>query len=172
MIDPKLNELPADAAGDIKNRRATANPEAQTAGSAPRPGLSIRDTVAGDANLSVGGRGVEVSGVSAGAGAGAGTSHLTPGDSGSPAPTIVPNARSTGATPRGDSGLADSPTPHAGLTGEDEGPTNDEISERAYHCWVERGSPHGSPHVDWDRARLELLEERRRRAMKTIGASA
>lgn len=172
MIDPKLNELPADAAGDFKNRRAPDDVNAQAAGSAPRAGLSIRDTIAGDSNLSVGGRGVETSGVSAGAGAGAGSSHLSPGDTGSPAPNIVPAARSTGTTPRGDSGLLDSPTPRAGLTGEDEGPTYDEISQRAYHCWVERGSPHGSPEIDWDRARLELLEERRRQAMNTIAASA
>ena len=166
MTDPKLNEIPVDAqnASDEQRRQRAQR---------PRPGLSINDTIAADANLSVGGRGVDVSGVVSGAGAGAGSTTLTPGRSGSPAPKIVPGAASTGTTPRGGSGLADVPNPGADLKREESiGPTDDEIAERAHQCWLQRGSPHGSPEVDWNRARIELIEERRRRAMSTISASA
>ena len=40
------------------------------------------------------------------------------------------------------------------------GPSPEEIGVRAYHCWVERGCPHGSPEVDWQRAEEELRAER------------
>jgi Protein of unknown function (DUF2934) len=166
MIDPKLNEIPADAQNlSDEQRRERAR--------RPRSGLSINDTIAADANLSVGGHGVDTSGVVSGAGAGAGSTTLTPGRSGSPAPNIVPGAASTGTTPRGDSGLSASPNPGADLKREDtSGPTNDEIAARAHQYWIQRGRPHGSPEVDWNRARLDLIEEHRRRAMPTIAASA
>jgi hypothetical protein len=51
-------------------------------------------------------------------------------------------------------------------------PSSDEISERAYRCWHERGCPHGSPEVDWERAVQELREERRRRRENYTAASA
>jgi Protein of unknown function (DUF2934) len=164
MTDPKLNEIPVD----------THNlSEQQQRAKQPRQGLSINDTIAADANLSVGGRGVDTSGVKAGAGAGAGSSHVTAGNSGSPAPTVVPGASSTGTTPLGDSGLSHSPNPGASAQRESgSGPTDDEIAERAHSYWIQRGRPHGSAHVDWDRARQDLIEEHRRRAMHTIGASA
>lgn len=165
MTDPKLNEIPADArdlTDEQRNERARR----------PRSGLSIKDTVAGDANLSVGGQGVDTSGVKAGAGAGGGSTNLTAGRSGSPAPNVVPGAASTGTTPRGDSGMASSPNPGADIQRDESiGPTNDEIAVLAHRFWIERGRPHGSPEVDWNRARLELIEERRRRAKKTISAS-
>jgi hypothetical protein len=166
MTDPKLNEIPADTQNlSDEQRRQRAR--------SPRPGLSINDTIAADASLSVGGRGVDTSGVVSGAGAGAGSTKVTPGRSGSPAPNIVPGAASTGTTPRGDSGLTASPNPGADIQREDaSGPTNDEIAARAHQYWIERGRPHGSPEVDWDRAQLDLIEERRRRAMSTIAASA
>lgn len=166
MTDPKLNEIPVDTENlPDEQRRQRAQ--------RPRPGLSVNDTIAADANLSVGGRGVDVSGVRSGSGAGAGSINLTPGRSGSPAPNIVPDAASTGTTPLGASGLTASPNPGADLQREDStGPTDDEIAKRAHSCWMERGCPHGSPEVDWDRARFELIEERRRRAMSTIAASA
>jgi Protein of unknown function (DUF2934) len=166
MIDPKLNEIPADpkkVTGQHGSERDRGS----------RAGLSINDTIAGDANLSVGGHGVDTSGVASGAGAGAGSTTLTPGASRSPAPNIVPGAASTGTTPRGDSGLTHSPNPGADLKREDSsGPTDDEIAERAHRYWIERGRPQGSPEIDWNRARLELIEERRKRAMSTIAASA
>ncbi len=166
MTDPKLNEIPVepqDASDEQRRQRAQR----------PRSGLSINDTVAADANLSVGGRGVNVSGVVSGAGAGAGSTSLTPGRSGSPAPQIVPGDASTGTTPLGASGLADVPNPGADFQREEStGPTDDEIAARAHQCWMERGSPHGSPEVDWHRARMELIKERRRRASSTIAASA
>ena len=166
MTDPKFNEIPPDP------RSVTEQPRReQTKG--PRQGLSINDTIAGDANLSVGGRGVDTSGVVSGAGAGAGSTVLTPSAGGSPAPSIVPGAASTGTTPRGDSGLSDSPNPGADVKRESTlGPTDDQIAERAHRYWLERGRPHGSPEVDWNRARQELIEEHRRRAMSTIAASA
>jgi hypothetical protein len=166
MIDPKLNEIPPDPQDVSEQQRAERARRA-------RAGLSINDTVAADANLSVGGRGVDTSGVISGAGAGAGSTSLTPGQSGSPAPNVVPGAGSTGTTPRGDSGLTHSPNPGADVQREEtSGPTDDEIAARAHQYWIERGRPHGSPEVDWNRARLELIEERRKRAMSTIAASA
>jgi hypothetical protein len=166
MTDPKLNEIPVD------KRTLTEKPGAEQA-QRPRQGLSVNDTIAADANLSVGGRGVDTSGVISGAGAGAGSTMVTPGSSGSPAPRVVPGAASTGTTPRGDSGLTHSPNPGADAQRESTvGPTNDEIAERAHRYWIERGRPHGSPEVDWNRARQELIEEHRRRAMSTIAASA
>ena len=35
-----------------------------------------------------------------------------------------------------------------------------EIRLRAYHLWLERGSPLGSPNVDWENAELALIAER------------
>lgn len=166
MTDPKFNEIPADPRDVAEHPRGG---QAQR----PRQGLSINDTIAADANLSVGGRGVDTSGVVSGAGAGAGSTTLTPGNSGSPAPRVVPGAASTGTTPRGDSGLSASPNPGADLQRENTaGPTDDEIGERAHLHWIARGRPHGSPEVDWISARQELIEDRRRRAMSTIAASA
>jgi Protein of unknown function (DUF2934) len=166
MTDPKLNEIPKDPHAVAERPPAS---EAQR----PRQGLSINDTIAGDAKLSVGGRGVDTSGVRAGAGAGAGSTALTPGASGSPAPNIVPGSRSSGTTPGGASGLVDSPNPGADPQRETStGPTDDEITARAHQYWIQRGRPHGSPEVDWNRARQDLIEERRWRAMSTIAASA
>ena len=166
MTDPKLNEIPVD------NRTLSEKPRAGEA-QRPRQGLSVNDTIGADANLSVGGRGVDTSGVVSGSGAGAGSTMVTPGTSGSPAPRVVPGAASTGSTPRGDSGLTHSPNPGADVQRESTvGPTDDEIAARAHQYWVERGRPHGSPDVDWNRARQELIEEHRRRAMSTIAASA
>jgi len=110
MIDPKFNALPVDAEGDFKEGPEGSLSEAQLAAKKPRPGLSINDTVAASANLSVGSRGVDTSGASSGAGAGAGLTLTTPGDDGSPAPTIVPGARGSGTTPRGDSVSGQIPT--------------------------------------------------------------
>lgn len=108
MIDPKFNELPADknAAPNAGAGKGADAAETQRRASA---GLSVRDTIAGDAMLSVGSRGVDVSGVGAGAGAGAGGTMLTPGSSSSPAPSIVPGARSTGTTLRGTTSTGTSP---------------------------------------------------------------
>lgn len=166
MTDPKFNEIPPD-----KRNVSGAQPTGQA--QRPRQGLSVNDTIAADANLSVGGRGVDTSGVIAGAGAGAGSTMVSPGPSGSPAPNVVPGAGSTGTTPRGDSGLTHSPNPGADLRREStSGPTDDEIAERAHRYWIERGRPHGSPEVDWNRARQELIEEHRKRAKSSIAASA
>ena len=35
-------------------------------------------------------------------------------------------------------------------------PTHDELRQAAYRFWQERGCPHGSPEVDWQRAEEEL----------------
>jgi hypothetical protein len=161
-----LDEIPAGGEGASGQKRGQA-------ATRPRQGLSINDTIAADANLSVGGRGVDTSGVISGAGAGAGSTMLTPGSSGSPAPNVVPGAASTGTTPRGDSGLTASPNPGAAVQREAGlGPTDDEIAQLAHRYWIERGRPQGSPEVDWNRARQELIEQHRKRAMSTIGASA
>ncbi len=92
MTDPKFNEIPVETPAIPEHeRRARAN-------TTPARGLSINDTIARDANLSVGSRGVDTSGVSAGAGAGAGSTLLTPDESDSPAPQVVPSGRGTGMT--------------------------------------------------------------------------
>ena len=106
MIDPKLNELPANAEGDFADVPETPLTEEQKAErlKRARAGLSINDTVARNANLSVGARGVDSSGVESGAGAGAGMTHSTPAAPGEdPSPEIDKGARGSGTTPRGDS---------------------------------------------------------------------
>jgi hypothetical protein len=35
-------------------------------------------------------------------------------------------------------------------------PTHEEIAERAYHLWIERGSKEGSDELDWLEAEREL----------------
>ncbi|MBV8070061.1 MAG: DUF2934 domain-containing protein [Acidobacteriaceae bacterium] len=161
MTDPKLNELPVDAEGDFANRPESSLSEEERARlSRNRAGLSIHDTIASDTTLSVGARGVNVSGVAAGAGAGAGSTALTPGG-GSPAPNIVPGGRGSGVTPLADSGLRNDPSPRADLSTGAYTPTHEELSARAYQCWHRRGCPEGSPEIDWDQADRELREERR-----------
>jgi hypothetical protein len=178
MIDPKLNELPAD-----RNTAAATDTAAQSGDRArrARAGLSVNDTIAGDTLLSTGSRGVDVSGVEAGAGAGAGSTALTPGASNSPAPNVMPGSRSTGMTPRGTTASGQSPAGTAqsgatvpGVTGvtelnkaETSAPADEdtldenEIAGRAYQCWHERGCPSGSPEVDWHRAIQDIRERRR-----------
>ena len=171
MIDPKLNKVPVDKRADADEVPASElSPEERAAGARrPRPGLSIKDTVAGETVLSVGAPGVNVSGVAAGAGAGAGMTSVTPAERGeSPAPNIVPGGRSAGTTPLGTTGVDRSPT-----TRLDEGGslTEDEIAARAYRCWHERGCPEGSPEVDWCRAEEELRKEREKQRRSTAASA-
>jgi hypothetical protein len=157
MTDPKLNELPIDADGDFEQRSTTNLSEAEVAERRRRTkaGLSIRDTVAGDTTLSVG---------STGAGAGAGLTSTTPGNSGSPAPSIVPGARSSGTTPRGDSLSSQQPTASFDSSSVESNGSDSlghhEIAARAYDCWRERGCPDGSAEEDWRRAEEELRSGR------------
>lgn len=174
MIDPKFNALPVEAEGDFEEGPEGSS-RSQTAEGlrGPRQGLSINDTVAANANLSVGSRGVDTSGASAGSGAGAGMTLTTPGDDGSPAPNIAPGPRGSGTTVRSDSASGQTPTTRleAGTEGgETYSFTNDEISTQAYHCWRERGCPHGSPEVDWERAVRQLRDQKERE--RTTAASA
>lgn len=156
MIDPKLDRLPEDAAGDFENIPEHELTAEQRALRKPRRGLSINETIAAGPNMSVGARGFDVSGVEGGAGAGAGMTHLTAGESGeSPAPSIVPGARGTGSAPRGDWTIQEQQGHNPDL-----GPTDDEIAARAYQRWHERGCPHGTPEEDWHRAEEELRRER------------
>lgn len=158
MFDPKFNEIPAEDQGDTESSTSTA---LRRGGAQPRRGLNITETVAGDTMLSVGGQGVNVSGVQSGAGAGAGASTVTPGGRGeSPAPNIVPGSSSTGTTPLGETQSAKG----LGSSLKLDQPTHEEISARAYAYWCERGYPEGSAEEDWDRAERELLEERHARA--------
>lgn len=168
MIDPKLDKLPSDAKVDRKDATepSAAEQESRQRARTSRTGLSISDTVAGDAAMSVGGKGVDTSGVSSGSGAGAGMTRVTAEGSESPAPNIVPGARSWGTTPRGYRGSEEEPT----IRLDTATPSSDEIAARAYRCWVERGCPIGSPEVDWERAEEELKAERLTR--KTTSASA
>jgi hypothetical protein len=157
MFDPKFNDIPVE--GESETESSTSGTMGRSAGT-PRRGLSINDTIAGDTMLSVGGRGVNVSGVSSGSGAGAGTVTVTPGDRGeSPAPNVVPGPSSSGVTPLGETQSAK----HRGSSLELDAPTSEEISARAYQRWCERGRPHGTAHEDWSWAEQQLIEERRAR---------
>ena len=165
MIDPKLNE-----AAEAARPGTRAGSETPARNASPRAGLSINDTIAADANLSVGGQGADVSGVRAGAGAGAGSSHVSPTPRNSAAPTIEPGQTGTGTTPLSQ-GSGDSAQLSSGaLHQHDDALTHDEISRHAYQCWLERGSPEGSAEEDWQRAERELRE--RRRALRSSAASA
>lgn len=160
MIDPKLNEIPVNASDEL----LTEEQRAAKSASKPRAGLSINDTVAGATNLSVGSRGVDTSGVSAGAGVGAGMTHVAPGGSAeSPSPTIVPGARGSGTTVRGasdklpsDSAMPSSSETTASYGGSETAYTDQELADEAHRCWHERGCPEGSPEVDWQTARERL----------------
>lgn len=170
MIDPKFNTLPVAAEGDVEEGPAGSRGAAGP--TRPRQGLSINETIAAGANMSVGSRGVDTSGTSSGAGAGAGTTFVTPEDDGSPSPTIVPGSRGSGTTPRADNVSGQMPTTRldAGTEGQETyGFATDDISERAYKCWHARGCPHGSPEVDWHTAVQQLQEERERE--KGIGTT-
>jgi hypothetical protein len=169
MIDPKLNKLPVEKTGDLEATEGRElSPEQQAERLRRSQGLSIKDTIAADANLSVGSTGVDTSGVRSGSGAGAGMTNVTPGESGgSPAPNVVPGARASGTTPRGSTGVDQSPTTRLDAGNE---AMRQEISARAYRCWHERGCPEGSPEVDWHRAEEELRLERQGR--RSAAASA
>lgn len=95
MIDLKLNELPVDAEGDFENNPAyTEAQKAEIRLRRQRAGLSIKDTIAGDSLMSVGTRGVTVSGTEDGAGAGAGLTELTPAEPGeSTMPDVEPTSK-------------------------------------------------------------------------------
>lgn len=166
MIDPKLNKIPVDET-DEESPAGGQRPQGATK---PRQGLSINDTIARDANLSVGSRGVDTSGVVAGAGAGAGTTSVTPGNPGeSPAPNIVPGSRGTGMGPRGSVNPDIRPTTRLD---EDAAVTDEEIATRAHKCWRERGCPVGSPEVDWHRAEQELRAERLKRGANAAASGS
>ncbi|HLH05472.1 MAG TPA: DUF2934 domain-containing protein [Bryobacteraceae bacterium] len=168
MIDPKLNEVAEPARAGT---RSSADTPANAA--TPRPGLSINDTIAADANLSVGGQGADVSGVRAGAGAGAGSSHVSPGrSSNSPAPNIEPGQTGIGTTPLTQGVQGDtSPQSYDAIHQDNNDLTHDEIARHAYRCWQERGCPEGSAEEDWHRAEREL-RERYRGERKSSAASA
>jgi len=170
VIDPKFDRLPADAQGDLEKipeRELTEQQRAELA-RRRRAGYSINDSIAGDTMLSVGARGADTSGVSAGAGAGAGMTSVSPGGTGSPAPNIVPGSASTGTTPRGAKPVDQDASLR--LEVDDDALTREEIAARAHQCWHERGCPLGSPELDWQRAEEELRAERRR--TRTSAASA
>lgn len=106
MIDPKFDQLPVDAEGDLTEvpEGSLTEEQKQERLKRAKAGLSINDTIARDANMSVGARGVDSSGVETGAGAGAGLTQSTPAAPGeSPAPNVVPGPRGSGTTPRGGS---------------------------------------------------------------------
>ncbi len=69
MIDPKLNELVDTTKPGFRRTSETGDLEDETPERTERPrrGLSVNDTIAGTANLSVGARGADTSGVRAGA---------------------------------------------------------------------------------------------------------
>jgi hypothetical protein len=168
MIDPKLNEVPANPEGTKTGKKVEGG---------TRAGLSIKDTVAAGANLSTGGRGVDTSGVSAGAGVGAGMTYASTTTAGeSPAPAIVPGERTSGTTVRGGSNTGapgtampstDTEVHRENSNSSSQGDleyTTDDVAACAYRCWHERGCPEGSPEVDWHRAEEELRNRRTRTA--------
>jgi hypothetical protein len=162
MIDPKLNQIPVEDSEETLTKEQRGRAPTGT-----RSGLSINDTIAGNANLSVGSRGVDTSGVSSGAGVGAGMTMVTPGGSAqAPSPAIVPGARGSGTTVRGssDNAAPASAMPDtSGVAFSENSPTtartvytDDDVAAEAYRCWHERGCPEGSPEVDWQRAQERL----------------
>ena len=54
------------------------------------------------------------------------------------------------------------------------GPTQEEITLRAYHIFLERGSAPGNPLEDWMRAERELIEQagKPRRKSKVVSIAA
>jgi len=166
MIDPKLNALPITGEGDFEDfeEKTLTQQQAEVRTKKARSGLSINDTIAATASMSVGGRGADTSGVEAGAGAGAGTTYFGPGTSlsGSPAPQIVPGARAAGSTMRGEPGY--------GLESSVALPTVEEISSLAYDYWAAKGYPDGSCDEDWRQAEEELF--RRRQLARATGVGA
>ena len=173
MIDPKLNEIVPKTKGGAGDQADTAVANSPTtSGAKPRAGLSINDTIAGDANLSVGSRGTDVSGVRAGSGAGAGGVNLTPGNiKESPAPNLVPGARGTGTTPLGDTiksnqdlasevkGDSDDDSVRTTSNSSPSNWTQEDVASRAYENWHARGCPHGSSDEDWHSAERELRDK-------------
>jgi hypothetical protein len=164
MIDPKLNETNDKVTRGRRELTDTAETDTETNATTakPRPGLSINDTVASNANLSVGARGTDTSGVRSGAGAGAGGVQVTAANHGeSPAPQVVSGARGSGTTPLGSVPAGQSnTTTKSGAESEAPEWTNEEVSHRAYQNWHARGCPHGSPEEDWHKAERELRERR------------
>ena len=71
MTDPKFNELPIDAQGDFKDVDESTLTDEQRLERQRRTklGLSINDTIAANADRSVGSQGVDTSGVTSGQGA-------------------------------------------------------------------------------------------------------
>ncbi len=175
MIDPKLNELTDKTKGGAKGL-AEADPVAASEAarvSKPRAGLSINDTVAADANLSVGSRGVDVSGTRSGAGAGAGGTHLSPAEAGeSPSVQMQPGPSGSGTTPLADGAIKQRSTmsESSSRAGEMDALDYDEVANHAYNMWHDRGRPHGSAEEDWHQAERELRE--RRAKQRSSAASA
>jgi hypothetical protein len=159
MIDPKFNELAEETEEGLEDPNGdSSSDQAASNRLTARKGLSVNDTIAANANMSVGARGVDVSGVRSGAGAGAGMTINTPGEPGeSPAPNVVPGSSSTGTTPQGQ--VAPGQIPTLRLDEATVSFSREEIAARAYRCWLERGSPEGSPEEDWQRAEEELRAE-------------
>ena len=173
MIDPKLNEIPIDPDDEIANvpeHQLTAE-QREAQGRRNRAGLSINDTIAGSANLSVGARGVDTSGVRAGAGAGAGSTMLTAGAVGeSPAPELVGGARGSGTTVLGanDSLVTNDMAAGTAAASEEFEPMDHQaVSSRAYEIWCERGCPHGTSDADWHQA---VQEHRASRTLRSTTA--
>jgi Protein of unknown function (DUF2934) len=159
MIESKLNELAENAETPVRKPSSAALAEDESARSvSPRRGLSVNETIAADANLSVGARGADTSGVRSGAGAGAGGASVTPAAAGeSPAPNVVPGAHGSGTTPLSTGAYSSLATGSEERSAE---VSKEEIASYAYRCWQERGCPEGSAEADWYRAERELRERR------------
>lgn len=80
MIDMKLNDLPEDSKGDFANRPESelTEEEKEIRRKQLQAAHNTRSPISADTNLSVGSRGVDVSGVSTGSGAGSGSESVTP----------------------------------------------------------------------------------------------
>jgi Protein of unknown function (DUF2934) len=96
-------------------------------------------------------------------------SYVSPAATGSPAPEIIPGARSSGTTAQADNLSGQVPTVRMATTAAEDSVSHDEIAAYAYRFWLERGCPSGSPEVDWRRAEIEVRE--RRQTPKASAAS-
>ena len=156
MIDPKLNVTPPESKTTSSN--PTGNKEAAARLQKVSSGLSVNDTIASNANLSVGSQGVDTSGVSSGAGVGAGMTRL---DSNRASTVdVVPGARTTAV------GSSSAQATKANSPDSEEQYTDSDVSEMAYSAWCDRGCPEGSPEVDWQTA----IDRLRSGRSKTAGA--
>ncbi len=163
MIDPKFNELPVVP---IEGEKVSAGP-------VPIHGLSINDTIAAEANKSVGAAGTNTSGVTLGLEEQDPSTRLDI----EPVMPVEGDEVYTDTPPT--HMLSDDETTTSGRVSSTPSPASDfedrdfssrfdiepvshpfsteDVAALAYELWRERGCPMGSPGVDWLQAEQDLI---------------